>query len=91
KAKLDTYVEYLNANPDAKIEVSGHTDSRGSASFNQNLSEQRADAVKNYLESKDIDSSRILTTGFGESNPVGDNMTAAGRAENRRVELMLIK
>ena len=75
----------LKAYPDAKIEIEGHTDSMGSETYNQALSERRANTVKTYLVSLGIAAGRITTRGFGETQPVADNATAAGRAENRRV------
>ena len=69
------------------IQVTGHTDSQGQAAFNQTLSEQRAAAVKSYLINKGVDGNKISTRGMGASNPVADNATASGRAQNRRVEL----
>ncbi len=91
KTQLNDYVEYLNENPDAKVKVLGHTDSRGAASFNQRLSLKRANSVKAYLNSKGISANRIETVGMGESNPVASNMSKVGRAENRRVELEIVK
>lgn len=87
KSKLDDYAEYLQANPDTTLQIRGFTDSHGSAAYNQKLSQKRADSVKNYLESKDVDAKRMEAIGEGEKYPVADNATAAGRAENRRVEL----
>lgn len=69
------------------IQVTGHTDSQGQVAFNQALSEQRAAAVKSYLINKGVDGNKISTRGLGASSPVADNATAAGRAQNRRVEL----
>ena len=91
KSQLNDYVTYLNANPSAKVKVLGHTDSRGSASLNQRLSLKRANSVKSYLVSNGIASARIATVGMGESNPVATNMNKAGRAENRRVELEIVR
>ena len=71
------------------IEVMGHTDSTGSPGYNQALSERRADAVGEHLESKGINPLRVLTEGFGEQYPISTNETEAGRRENRRVELRL--
>ena len=71
------------------VSVGGHTDSVGADAYNQGLSERRAAAVKDYLVGKGIDSSRLSTTGYGESNPIASNDTADGRALNRRVELNL--
>ncbi|MBN2866379.1 MAG: OmpA family protein, partial [Thiotrichales bacterium] len=87
KMKLDKYVDYLNAHPTEKVVVTGYTDDRGAATYNQQLSEKRAKAVKAYLTSNGINANRITTKGMGESNPVADNNTADGRAQNRRVEL----
>ena len=69
------------------FQVIGHTDRRGSARYNQLLSERRAQAVRNYLVGKGIDAARIQVIGRGESNPIADNATAEGRARNRRVEI----
>ncbi|MFZ5562531.1 MAG: OmpA family protein [Thermodesulfobacteriota bacterium] len=89
--KLDNVVNVLNQNPGLKLEVQGHTDSRGSAAFNQALSEQRAGAVVRYFVSKGIAADRLVAKGFGPSQPVATNDTPEGRAENRRVELNPIK
>lgn len=91
QAKLDDYVEYLKAEPKAKIRIEGHTDSRGSAAGNQRLSLKRAQSVKSYLESQGISADRVQAVGAGEVNPVADNNTALGRAANRRVELEIIQ
>ena len=72
------------------VEVAGHTDSTGSAEFNQRLSEQRANSVRSYLIRQGVMPERIRSVGFGESMPVASNDTAQGRARNRRVELTLI-
>lgn len=72
------------------IEVAGHTDSTGSAAYNQRLSERRADTVGRYLQNRGVDSRRIATAGFGEDYPIASNATEAGRQANRRVELTLI-
>jgi OOP family OmpA-OmpF porin len=67
--------------------IEGHTDSIGKDAYNQKLSERRALAVREYLAAQGIAESRMIPTGFGESQPVADNKTAEGRAENRRVVL----
>ncbi len=78
-------VEVLNLNPGLTVEIQGHTDSIGAASYNQKLSERRANAVKNVLVNRGINGARLTTVGFGESKPVATNHTAEGRAQNRRV------
>ncbi len=82
---FDNAVHILKINPSMTVQIEGHTDSRGPASYNQALSVRRAQAVKDLLVSKGIDANRITVKGFGESNPIATNDTAAGRAENRRV------
>ncbi len=72
------------------VEVAGHTDSRGSAEYNQALSERRADSVAAYMESQGIVPLRVITVGMGEDMPVADNSTADGQTLNRRVELTLV-
>lgn len=90
KAKLDELSAKLkNMKVDAII-ATGHTDSAGSATLNQHLSIKRAEAVKTYLISKGVDANRIQTAGKGASQPTATNRTAAGRAQNRRVELEII-
>ncbi len=75
--------------PDSKMVVEGHTDSQGQASFNLDLSQKRADAVRTYLVSRGISSDRITAQGFGLSRPIADNGSAEGRANNRRVEIVV--
>jgi outer membrane protein OmpA-like peptidoglycan-associated protein len=71
------------------VEVAGHTDSTGSAEYNQQLSERRANAVAQYLEGQGLRNDRVITVGAGETRPVASNDTAEGRQANRRVELTL--
>jgi outer membrane protein OmpA-like peptidoglycan-associated protein len=71
------------------IAVVGHADSRGEAAYNQDLSERRANAVKSYLESKGIIGSLINTSGDGEYSPLSSNDTKEGRAQNRRVDIVV--
>ena len=71
------------------VEVAGHTDSTGAPEYNQKLSERRANAVAQYLESQGLASNRVVTVGAGETRPVADNSTPQGRQANRRVELTL--
>jgi outer membrane protein OmpA-like peptidoglycan-associated protein len=73
--------------PNTTIRVEGHTDSTGSASYNERLSERRANAVANYLENLGVNSGRIRSIGYGESQPRASNNTASGRQLNRRVEI----
>lgn len=87
---LDSVVLVLNEFEKTIIVVAGHTDSQGSDSYNQGLSERRANSVASYLSSKQVVEARIDAVGFGEKYPIADNGTAAGRSENRRVELSLI-
>jgi len=84
-------VQALIQNPDLKVEIQGYTDNVGAESFNKQLSEKRALAVKNYLISRGVDLQRLKTTGMGSANPVADNKTASGRALNRRIEFKIIK
>lgn len=72
------------------VEVAGHTDSTGSDSYNQTLSERRATSVAQYLQSNGIRGERLLTLGMGESRPVADNSTTDGRQANRRVEITMV-
>lgn len=86
---LSSLIDILNKYPDTNIEIQGHTDSKGSDSYNQGLSERRAGTVANYLTSNNIRSSRVTTRGFGESAPKYSNDTDSGRAQNRRVEFLI--
>lgn len=85
--KLAEVVEFAATYGNAQLEVTGHTDSVGKEDYNQKLSERRAQAVSAYLVEKGVAANRIVTKGYGESRPVADNKTAAGRAQNRRVEI----
>ncbi|MBN2634416.1 MAG: OmpA family protein, partial [Bacteroidales bacterium] len=89
KTSLDKLVKVLNSYPDTNIEVQGHTDSKGSVAYNQNLSEQRAAVVSGYLSDKNITAGRLTIKGFGENAPKYDNATADGRTQNRRVEFLI--
>ncbi len=84
---LDRLAQTLNQNPASTVSIIGHTDSTGSDAINNPLSQRRADAARNYLVSHGVASSRIVTSGVGSTQPVADNGTAAGRAQNRRVEI----
>jgi outer membrane protein OmpA-like peptidoglycan-associated protein len=87
KTTLDRVAASLAASPSVKVEVAGHTDASGSDAYNRKLSQTRAEAVRDYLMSKGVQASQLTATGYGESKPVADNNTDAGRANNRRVEL----
>ncbi len=86
---LDSVALVLKEYEKTVIEIAGHTDSSGRESYNQSLSEHRALGVGQYLKSKGIAELRLLTAGFGETRPVANNATVAGRQQNRRVELTL--
>ncbi len=90
KSQLDGLVEKLTSLNWSSMGVVGHTDSVGSASYNQGLSLRRAESVKNYLVTKGLPAALIQASGQGESQPVADNSTAAGRAKNRRVEIEVV-
>ncbi|MDD2685803.1 MAG: OmpA family protein [Gallionella sp.] len=86
-AKLQQVVEFAAKYPQANLEVSGHTDSRGDDGYNQSLSEKRAQSVKGFLVKKGVAADRISAKGYGETMPAADNKTKEGRAQNRRVEV----
>jgi outer membrane protein OmpA-like peptidoglycan-associated protein len=87
--KLDQVAETLNDNPNRAITIEGHTDSRGSRRRNEELSLSRANSVRDYLVTKNVDANRIRTVGLASQRPVADNRTAEGRANNRRVEIIV--
>lgn len=89
RVKLDQIAEALLAVRERNLVVEGHTDSQGSDSYNQSLSQRRADAVRNYLVQRGYPDSRIQARGEGEYSPVADNGSAEGRANNRRVEIVI--
>jgi OOP family OmpA-OmpF porin len=86
---LENAVKVLKDFPSVKVEISGHTDSSGDRDHNIDLSKRRADAVKKYLVDNGIDASRITTRGAGPDEPIADNNTAKGKAQNRRIEFKL--
>ena len=90
KKILDGAAELLDKHERVLVEVAGHTDSIGTEAYNMGLSERRANAVKDYLVSKGVKASRLTAKGYGETQPVASNDTEAGRAENRRVELIVL-
>ena len=90
--KLNTVAEALTQqDPDSKMVVEGHTDSQGAAGYNQDLSQRRAEAVRAHLVSRGIAADRITAQGFGLTRPVADNTSTEGRANNRRVEIVVQK
>ena len=89
KVNLNKLVTVLNTYPDTDIELQGHTDNKGSDSYNMSLSEKRASEVSNYLSIKGISTNRLTIKGFGESAPKYTNETDNGRSLNRRVEFLI--
>ncbi len=87
---LQTVAGNLQAYPDSVVQIVGHTDSDGDAGYNQTLSEQRANSVADVLLNAGIPFNRIQTFGRGENQPVADNLTPAGKAQNRRVEIVIL-
>lgn len=85
---LDVVVQVLRDYPNFRIEVQGHTDSRGNDAQNLRLSQARAESVRTYLVSHGIDAARLSARGYGETSPIESNLTEAGRASNRRVEFI---
>jgi outer membrane protein OmpA-like peptidoglycan-associated protein len=89
KSTLTKIAAQLKTNPDAKVSVEGHTDSVGTDAKNQELSEKRAGAVRDFLVSAGLPADHVTSVGKGESEPIATNKTAAGRQQNRRVELVI--
>jgi len=89
REKLAKVSGILLAHPDLNVQVEGHTDSIGSEEYNQKLSEERAGSVKDYLVSQSVRGDNVTAEGFGKNDPIADNATSAGRAKNRRVELVV--
>jgi outer membrane protein OmpA-like peptidoglycan-associated protein len=89
REKLAKVSGILLAYPDLKVQVEGYTDNVGSDEYNQKLSEERAGTVRDYLASQDVPSSNITSQGYGKSDPIADNSTGEGRAQNRRVQLVV--
>ncbi len=87
---IDKLAQFLQAYPNRKVLIEGHTDSRGSKAYNLKLSQRRANSVKQALIERGIDPSRIIAKGYGEEYPVASNLTAAGRQQNRRVEIVIL-
>lgn len=87
--RLDKLANFLRQFPDRRLLIEGYTDSVGGDSYNQNLSERRAQAVRDALAQRGVDSSRITAVGYGKAYPVADNASPEGRAMNRRVEIVI--
>ena len=79
----------LQQYPDLKLQIEGYTDSTGSDELNQTLSQNRAKATQDFLTQQGVSAANVTATGYGKANPVADNSTAAGRAQNRRVEMVV--
>ncbi|MEQ1439531.1 OmpA family protein [Fontimonas sp. SYSU GA230001] len=90
RAALEAVAESLKAQPGTRIEIGGHTDNVGNDAYNNVLSQQRAEAVRQFLISRGVDGSRLVAMGYGEFRPIASNDTADGRAQNRRVEFRVI-
>lgn len=90
KAELDRLTEFMSLNKNVRIEISGHTDNVGNAVYNKNLSENRAKEVRKYLNAKGVENSRMEHKGFGMTQPIEDNDTEEGRANNRRTEILVL-
>jgi outer membrane protein OmpA-like peptidoglycan-associated protein len=88
---LNDLVEILKLKKTMVVEIQGHTDNAGSEQSNQELSQARAEEVKKYLVARGVPAERIVATGYGQSRPVADNATEAGRSKNRRTGLKVIK
>jgi outer membrane protein OmpA-like peptidoglycan-associated protein len=89
REKLAKVSGILLAYPDLNVQVEGYTDNVGGKAYNQKLSEERAGAVRDYLVTQGVSAQNVTSTGYGEANPVADNAAAAGRAKNRRVQLVV--
>ena len=87
---LDRAVQVLKEYPEIKLEIQGHTDNRGKADYNRDLSQRRAESVRSYLVSRGIAPERLTAVGYGLDQPVADNSSESGRSRNRRTEFKLI-
>ena len=91
KVELDRAVKIMQDNPDVVLELQGNTDNVGTDAYNQALGKRRADAVFNYMKAKGVNPDRLKEVSYGEGKPVATNTTDAGRAQNRRVDLVIVK
>jgi len=90
RTMLDEIAQTLSSYPETYIDIYGHTDSDGSDAYNLDLSNRRAQSVASYLSGRGVARARIATEGFGESQPIADNATVAGKQQNRRVEIRIV-
>lgn len=90
RTNIQNLAATMKNNPETNIMVIGHTDADGADNYNYTLSEQRAAAVKSFTMAQGISSSRLTTVGKGEAEPIADNSTASGKAQNRRVEIVIV-
>lgn len=90
KPVLNQLAQSIRQYPGTVVQVEGHTDSTGSAAYNQTLSENRAASVRSHLIQQGVEANRVLAVGYGMSRPIADNRSAAGRAQNRRVEILIV-
>ena len=88
---LNKLIQFLNDNPASKLEIQGHTDNVGNVAGNNLLSQKRANSIVDYLIKEGINKSRLMAKGYGSAQPIGDNKTIEGKAQNRRVEMKLVK
>jgi len=87
--ELDKVAELFKQNPSTQFEIAGHTDSEGPDDYNLHLSQERAQAIADYLMSKGVDSSQLVVHGYGETKPIDSNQTEKGKLNNRRVEFVV--
>ena len=88
---IDQFANFLKEGIVSQIQISGHTDNKGSDELNERLSQQRAESVVKYLVGKGVASHKIKGLGYGESRPLDTNQTVDGRSKNRRVEFLVLK
>jgi len=90
-AQINAYAKFLTTYTNYSAKIVGYTSSRGSNAYNQKLSENRANAVVEMLKEKGVNANQLSSSGMGEANPVADNATSEGRAQNRRIEAELTR
>lgn len=90
KATINDLADILNRYPDTDLTIEGHTDSTGSDSYNQTLSEKRASSVVDFLKLQGVEGERLTAVGYGKDRPIADNSTVDGRTENRRVSFIIV-